>query len=465
MPCRKGDAPLFPARKKKGRVPFSAERLAGLLAAIEPAWPTAAFCVAFSGGVDSSALLHAATGLRLAHRDLRLRAAHVDHGLHPQSASWAERCRTVCAALDVPLDVVRLAVPTPTGASVEAEARSARYAALAGLLRPGEWLLTAHHRDDQLETVLIQLLRGAGVAGLAAMPARARFGGGWHARPLLDVDREAIADYAGRHGIEWLRDPMNEATRFDRAWLRANVLPAIRQRWPAAATTVARSAAHLAQASRLLAELAQADAAGVVEGGRLSIAGLRRLSQARQVNLLRWWIHDRGLRPLSTARMTSALGELVGARADAQPLLRWPEGEIRRYRDRLYAMRPLAPPPSPPASGVIGPSIVDLGPGLGRFGLVAGRKGGLRAELAPAPAIRFRTGGEGLRPHPARLRKRLKDLCREAGIVPWMRGRLPLVFVGDRLAAVGDLWIDADFAAPAGSPALVPVWTDRPELF
>ncbi|MEX0733436.1 MAG: tRNA lysidine(34) synthetase TilS [Steroidobacteraceae bacterium] len=442
---------------------FGSERLAASLAAIDESWPGARFCVALSGGLDSTVLLHAMTALCRREGTSGLRAVHLDHGLQAESAAWADVCRAACRAAGVPLEVISLRLVPEDGASIEAAAREARYAALARNLQSGEWLLTAHHRDDQLETVLIQLLRGGGVAGLAAMPARASFGRGWHARPLLDVDRAALAAYAARLGLDWIRDPTNESRRFDRGWLRGEVLPAIRQRWPAAATTVARSAGHFAQAQRLLTELAHADAQGIVDGGRLSIAGLRRLSRDRQVNLLRWWLRERGLPAPPAVRLATGIGELLDARADAAPLLRWPEGEIRRYRDCLYALHPMAPAPA--AECAAGAVAVDMGPGLGRFELVAGKAGGLRAELAAPPAIRFRAGGETLRPHPARPRKRLKDLCREAGVVPWMRGRLPLVYVGDRLAAVGDLWIDAEFAVPPGEPSLKPVWTGRPALY
>ena len=244
---------------------FGAERLSSALTAIDPAWSAAEFCVAFSGGLDSTVLLHAMA--ELAHgRQLRLRAVHVDHGLQPQSAAWAESCRAASRSAGVPIDVLTLDLVPAAGDSVEAAARYARYGALARQLKPGEWLLTAHHRDDQLETVLIQLLRGAGVAGLAAMPELARLGAGWHARPLLGLDRSAIAAYAGQQGLDWVRDPMNDSTRFDRGWLRERVLPAIRERWPAASATVARSASHLGEARRLLDELAQADAVGIVAG-------------------------------------------------------------------------------------------------------------------------------------------------------------------------------------------------------
>jgi tRNA(Ile)-lysidine synthase len=438
-------------------VDFGPERLATSLSAIDGGWREARHVIALSGGLDSTVLLHAMAALR----GPALRAIHVDHGLQPESVSWADACRLLCEKAGVPLEIVSLSLAPAAGASVEAAAREARYAALAERLRADERLLTAHHRDDQLETVLIQMLRGAGVAGLAAMPARARLGPGWHLRPLLDVDRASLEAYARRHALGWIDDPMNDALRYDRGWLRARVLPAIRERWPAAGATVSRSAAHFAEASQVLAEVAEEDAACLVGDGRMVIEGLRRLSRNRRINVVRWWLGRQGLRPPPAARLQSAMDAFLTARGDASPLLHWESGEVRRYRGQLYALSPM--PRLPGAAARELPA--DLGPGLGRFALVEGRDGGLPVAAAVSATIRFRRGGESLRPHPDRPRKRLKDLCQEAGIVPWMRARLPLVYVGDKLAAVGDLWIDAEFSLPPGKPSLKPVWTGRPPLF
>jgi tRNA(Ile)-lysidine synthase len=434
-------------------------RLSDALDAIDPAWRASNLCVAVSGGLDSSVLLHAAAAVV---PGARLRAVHVNHGLQSGSGAWAEACRATCAAAGIPLDVLALRLAPAAGESVEAAARAARYAAIAAQLGEGEWLLTAQHRDDQLETVLIQLLRGAGVAGLAAMPARARLGRGWLARPLLGVERAELAAYAARNALAWHEDPMNESLRLDRGWLRARVLPALRERWPAASATVARSAAHLAEASRLLSDVAAGDAAGVIEDGRVGLAGLAMLSRDRQVNLLRWWLREEGLRPPPAARLASALPAFLAARRDGAPMLRWDGGEVRRYRGRLYAMPVLAehrPDPAPATASV------DLGAGLGRFELVAGDSGGIRMPFASRAELRFRAGGETLRTNPGRPRKRLKDLCREAGIVPWMRDRLPLVVAGGQLVAVGDLWIESDLAAAPGDAALKPVWSGRPRIY
>jgi tRNA(Ile)-lysidine synthase len=443
-------------------MPFAADRLAAALATLDPAWRECGACVALSGGLDSTVLLHAMAELARG-QSFRLRAVHVDHGLQAESGAWAQACRESCAAAGIPLQVISLRLHAPRGASLEAAAREARYGALAGALAPDERLLTAHHRDDQLETVLIQLLRGAGVAGLSAMPARARLGPGWQLRPLLDVDRAELQDFADCHRLAWCEDPMNELLRFDRGWLRARVLPAIRERWPSAATTVARSASHLAEASRLLDGLAAADAAGLLDEGRVVLASLAQLSRDRQVNVLRWWLRTQDLRPPAAAQLGAVLPDFFSARPDGAPSLSWPEGEIRRYRGRLYACRPLPARPRTIAQATM--SKYELGPGLGSFQLVATEQGGLRSPPSSGIELRFRAGGESLKPHAGRPRKRLKDLCQEAGVVPWMRGRLPLVFVGGDLAAVGDLWIDEEFAAPPGQPALKPVWSGRPRIY
>jgi tRNA(Ile)-lysidine synthase len=441
-------------------VDFGPERLATSLSAIDGGWREARHVVALSGGLDSTVLLHAIAALLPGSS---LRAIHVDHGLQPESVSWADACRLLCEKAGIPIEIVSLSLAPAAGASVEAAAREARYAALAERLRTNERLLTAHHRDDQLETVLIQLLRGAGVAGLAAMPARARLGPGWHLRPLLDVDRASLEAYARRNGLAWIDDPMNDALRYDRGWLRARVLPAIRERWPAAAATVARSASHLAGAARVLEEVAEADANGVADDGRLSVEGLGLLSHGRRINLVRWWLGNLGLRPPPAARLAAAMEAFLTARQDALPALRWEDGEIRRYRGRLYALPPLAP--LPVAVSPDSQQSFDLGSGLGRIELVKSVDGGLPLAAARSARIRFRAGGESLRPHPERPRKRLKDLCQESGVVPWMRDRLPLVYVDDRLAAVGDLWIEAELAVPAGESSLKPVWLDRPRIF
>jgi len=293
--------------------------------------------VAFSGGVDSLALLHAVRELVAHQPALSLRAIHVDHGLQDAARDWADYCREHCQRLAVPIEVVELKLEVAKGESVEAEARRERYAALAARLLPGECLLTAHHADDQLETVLLQLFRGAGVAGLAAMPDAALLGPGLHLRPLLQTPREDLVAYATVLGLEWIEDPMNCEDRYDRAYLRQQVLPALRARWPSVAQTVGRSARHLGEAQRLIDDLAVLDARAVEEGECLRVEPLLALAPARQANLIRWWLRRRGLVPPNTARLQSILANVLPAKPGARPVVQWNDGQVWRACGRLHA--------------------------------------------------------------------------------------------------------------------------------
>ncbi|TLY67762.1 MAG: tRNA lysidine(34) synthetase TilS, partial [Gammaproteobacteria bacterium] len=264
-------------RRAGGRrsVAFGPRALSARLTELLPDFPQVPVCVAFSGGADSTALLGALAATRAP--PLELRAIHIDHRLHPHSRRWSAHCARVARALAVPLTVLSATVAPLPGESLEAAARTVRYRRLGEALRDGEALLTAHHEDDQLETVLLQLLRGAGLAGIAAMPARAPLARGFLVRPLLAWSRQELVAYLRARGLEWIEDPMNSELRLDRNYLRARVLPAIRERWPAAATTVTRTARHAAEAQRLLDELGRADVARAAFGARLSAKVLRAL--------------------------------------------------------------------------------------------------------------------------------------------------------------------------------------------
>jgi tRNA(Ile)-lysidine synthase len=442
--------------------PFTTDSLAASLAGLTPAYPDARLCVALSGGMDSVALLHAAQALAQAESRIGLRAVHVDHGLQAQSQDWTAICRRQCQALGIPLQVIELHLRIPQGASVEAEARRARYAALAAELAAGECLLTAHHADDQLETVLLQLFRGAGVAGLAAMPAQTTLGRGLHLRPLLQVERCDLERYAVAAGLAWIDDPMNLESRYDRSYLRHEVLPAIRARWPAAARTVGRSARHLAAAQQLLEALAEADGNNLVDvEGRLQIAGLVALPRDRQVNVLRWWIVARGLGVPSTARLEAILRDVVPARADAQPVVTWPTGEVRRYRGRLYAMSPLGPPPPKEWKREIKPGeTVQLPGALGSFTVEAtdqcpDGEWCLQLCFVRPLSVELRSAhGKPVVP---------RKLAQAAGIVPWMRDRLPILHDGRRVIIIGGL-DGAGHAAAAGAPIIRSRWLGPPTL-
>jgi tRNA(Ile)-lysidine synthase len=428
------------------------------LARLVPGWPEASLCVALSGGVDSAALLHGCHRIREREPAVTLRAIHVNHGLQSAAGEWTAHCRALCASLGVPFETVELKLTPARGASVEATARDARYDALRSRLAPGEALLTAHQQDDQLETVLLQLFRGAGVAGLAAMPARATLGHGLLVRPLLDVTRAEIDAYADAAGLPRIDDPSNRSERFDRSLLRRDVTPVLRARWPAVARAVSRTARHAATAQKLLDELAAIDAADGIEENRLLAGQCLALSRVRQANLLRWWLRACGLGLPSEARLNSILDDLLPARAGAQPVVTWPTGEVRRHRGWLHAMPPLGPVDT--KSWTLAAEETVEAAGVGSIALVAGTGCGFSALRFPGPfELRVRRGGERLLPVGQRVEKSVTRLLREAGTEPWLRDRVPLIYCRDLLLAVGEQWVAATAAADAGEPGLVVRWT------
>lgn len=271
---------------------------------------------------------------RLASARIGLRAVHVDHGLQPAAADFRNFCRRTARRWGVPFQLVRVEVLLAGGESVEEAARKARYAALAKALRPGEVLLTAQHADDQLETLLLALMRGAGPAGLSGMPHAAAFGHTQLLRPLLSLEHRQLREYAKRHALSWQDDPTNQELRFDRNYLRAQVLPALRARWPAAARTAGRSAGHCAVAATLLNATARRDLEAAADGPDLEIAVLRRLPPSQQAAVLRLWISDRGLR-VPEVRHIEQITRLMDARPDAHPELRLPTLVVRRRAGRL----------------------------------------------------------------------------------------------------------------------------------
>jgi len=418
--------------------------------------------VALSGGPDSAALLRATAALPTNFRGLPLRAVHIDHGLQAAAADFRAACSILCEELRIPLHIIAAPVACETGLSIEAAARTARYAALELEMQPRECLLTAHHREDQAETLLLQALRGAGVKGMAAMPLCRPFGSGWHVRPLLDVARSDLEDFGERRAAAAI-DPMNQDLRYDRVYLRTAVWPLLKKRWPGAAIALTRAARHMAEAQQLLEVTAATDLGHLRDGEALSIPGLRALSPLKRVNTVRLWLRQEGAEAPSTARLAEALRQVFDAEADHQPAIVFGPHALRRYRQRLFVTR--ADPPRVPDAqswiSAIGSSI-DLGPGLGNLTWIA-RRGGIAAERLPASVIvRRRDGGETLKLRISAKTQTLQHLCQALGVLPWMRDALPLVFVGDELIAVADLWLDARWCAPKEAPGLQVAWNNAP---
>jgi len=446
-------------------MPFSPATLLASLERHLPPGASGALCVGFSGGLDSSALLHALAIAVRDHSHYRVRAIHIDHQLHPSSAQWQADCEQAARAAGVACFTKQVSVPLDSGAGTEASARTVRYAAFREFLEDGEALLTAHHADDQLETLLLALVRGAGVHGLAGMPACHAFGRGWHLRPLLDVPRAEIESWARQVGLRWLDDPSNRDTGFSRNYLRHEVIPVLQKRWPAIVPTAARAAQHLGEAAELLDAMAAADLAAASVGQCLSVSALRALDPPRRRNLLRHWLRKCGARSPSTRKLAGLEYDMLAAQDDRLPVVTWDDFEVRRYRDLLYAG-----PASPAAPGERTfdwdwRSPLSLGEGLGllRTEIVCG-EALARAKLPASLHVGFRRGGEELQlPGHARHRD-LKKLLQEADILPWWRQRIPLIRVREELIAVADLWIAHEFAARGDEEGVRIVWEGRPQI-
>jgi tRNA(Ile)-lysidine synthase len=438
---------------------FGAAELAAVLDEQLPR-PTSGLVVGVSGGADSACLLHALWELE--RRPLR--AIHVDHGLQAASAALRASCAVLCRRLAVPLTEIEVVIE-PAGESLEAAARDARYRAFALNLAPGECLLTAHHAEDQAETVLLQLFRGAGIKGLSAMPARRSLGRGWHVRPLLQVARRELEAYGVAHGLETHEDPMNRDPRFDRAFLRNELWPTIVRRWPGAATAIGRAAGHAADAQDLLDQTADAALIHLRDGDALSVPRLRALPEREQANALRRWLAASGITPPSSARLTEGLRQTLTAEADHAPAVTWGEHALRRYRERLH----LTPARMPALADHLdwpmhAHSRLELGAGLGTLRWAA-RAGGLNAALLPAMlSVRRRRGGESLKLGANARTQSVQHLCQAMGVLPWMRDALPFIYAGDALIAIGDIWRDARWTAGREDPGVECVWDGSPEL-
>lgn len=446
---------------------FSSAALEATLAKGAATGASGDLCVAFSGGLDSTVLLAALAELKSRGWPGAVRALHIDHQLQPDSGQWSARCAEVAALLEVPFASERVAVPRASGQGIEAAARAVRYAALYGSLAVGETLLTAHHADDQLETFLLALMRGAGARGLSGMPRSAPAGAGWHQRPLLEYPRADLERWARERGLSWIEDPTNRELEFRRSYLRHEVLPALRATWPAAAMVASRSAAHLGEAAALLDDLARLDLEGAALERCLRLDKLAAMTSPRRRNLLRYWLRSFDLPIPSTAKLGVLEHDMLVARPDRQLCVDWEGAEVRLHRGLLYANPPLAPLPIAREANWNWREPLVLPLGWGELHAVPATGAGLAvARLPERLQWRFRgeaesgAGGESQDV----ARHGLKKLLQEACVLPWWRGRLPLFSAGTELLAVADLWIARESAATGSTPGVRLEWRHRPAI-
>ncbi|MGH8125771.1 MAG: tRNA lysidine(34) synthetase TilS [Rhodanobacteraceae bacterium] len=407
----------------------------------EEAPPT--LCVAYSGGPDSTALLHALAELPEA-RGRGLRALHVDHGLHPESANWAKHCTDFCAALGVPLTTVTVHVDDSEREGVEAAARRARYAAIAEHLEDREWLALAQHRDDQTETVLLKLLRGAGPEGLGGMRALRPFARGFLWRPLLETSRGELSNYLIKNDIHSLNDPANADRRFSRNILRHEILPAIVRHWPHAEASILHSARLCRAAGEHLARDAE-DALTLLRRGDASLDAdaWQALPEALRAPVLDLWLRERGLTAPTDAQRHELERQTAEAAEDAVPCIAWRGAEIRIWDGRLHAAPPLTPLPTNWQSEWNGTPL-GLPEGCGTLTVETTNDASAKdvAIFNPPLAVRLRRGGERIKPAGEPHTRELRDLFQKARVPPWLRMRCPLIYADDELIAVADLWIN-----------------------
>lgn len=397
------------------------------------------YLVGYSGGLDSHALLH----LCAKFSKLPVRAVYIHHGLQDEADQWSEHCSEVCAALQIPFKTLHIDASKRSGESPEETARKARYAALKSELESGDCLLTAHHQDDQSETVLLQLFRGAGVAGLAAMPVIREMNQTFHARPMLSFSRDGIHDYAKENDLKWIEDPSNADTDFDRNLLRHDIIPVIKNRWPQLGDSLSKMASQQQDALEIIEAMAGIDLASIVtqQSHVIDMAGLSKLSRARQLNVLRSWIHQCAHDAPTANVLHQVIASVLPAADDARPEVCWGESEICRYQGRLYCLKRIEHDASASFDWNPGEKLV-----IDRLGIELSteqvRSQGLKPELLDQRlTVAFRQGGEKIRPAGRKNTHSLKKLMQEAGIPPWQRSRIPLLYFNDELICVYGYWI------------------------
>jgi tRNA(Ile)-lysidine synthase len=415
--------------------------------------------VGLSGGVDSVVLLHLLHHLAPDHA-WQLSALHVHHGISQNADHWAEFCAGLCVKLSIPLHTEYVDINPLREHGIEAAARQLRLRAFAA--QSCDFVALAHHADDQAETLLLQLLRGAGVRGSSAMPELSAVKGGLRiVRPMLNATRQELLAYADSHELAWIEDESNADDSYPRNFLRHRLLPVMAEKFPAYRETLGRSAQHFAEAAELLDELAQIDGAGAILDNTLRVAALQAVSVARAKNLLRYFLYQLGCPMPQTAQLEDMLHQLLSAKADAAVCINFAAGlwQVRRYQGLVHVLRALPDfdrhqiLPWQGGGQLVWPALNTV------FALsdVTGQ-GISRAKLQAAPlSWRYRQGGEALRPFANSPSRTLKNLLQEHQVPPWLRDRLPLLYCGEALVCVPSVAIAAEFSANTGEAGVVMV--------
>ena len=415
------------------------------------------FTIALSGGIDSMVLLDLLSKAKRSSDVIK--AIHINHNLHESSKEWVDFAKEACKKYKLPL-IIESINPKQEGFGLEAEAREQRYKKLKEIIIDNECLLTAHHLDDQIETTLFRIFRGTGIDGLRSIRKKAKFGKGLLCRPLINIPREAIEQYAKLNDIKWIEDPSNKNIDFDRNYLRNNIVPSIKKRWPNAQKTITRLSSLAENNQKLLHELAKEDIGEIEKFNVLDIGILSNKSSLRINNIFRFMILKNKMGIPSLKVLENGIETLINAKSDS-PIITWDGFSIRRYKNTLYFFNPDLKQDEirPLKMKWFIDETINLG---GNRGSIQARfiKGqGIALNKCPKSLeIKYRKGGEQIKPSGHKITKSLKNLFRENNVLPWVRDQIPLFYLDEELVSVGDLWFNQDYKAKEQEDGFLISW-------
>ena len=415
------------------------------------------FTIALSGGVDSMVLLDLLSKAKRSSDVIK--AIHINHNLHESSKEWVDFAKDACKKYKLPL-IIESINPKQEGFGLEAEAREQRYKKFKEIILDNECLLTAHHLDDQIETMLFRIFRGTGLDGLRSIRKKAKFGKGLLCRPLINIPREAIEQYAKLNDIKWIEDPSNKNIDFDRNYLRNNIVPSIKKRWPNAQKTITRLSSLAENNQKLLHELAKEDIGEIEKFNVLDIGILSNKSSLRINNIFRFMILKNKMGIPSLKVLENGIETLINAKSDS-PIITWDGFSIRRYKNTLYFFNPDLKQDEirPLKMKWFIDETLNLG---GNRGSIQARfiKGqGIALKKCPKSLeIKYRKGGEQIKPSGHKITKSLKNLFQENNVLPWVRDQIPLFYLDEELISVGDLWFNQDYKAKEQEDGFLISW-------
>ena len=423
---------------------------------IKPLLPNK-FCIAFSGGMDSTVLLHVMKNI--IDEKSQIRAIHINHNIVDNSKVWTKTCKSICKNFGIDIEIISLEV-THNGYGLEAAARDERYKKLKEKLYENEYLLTAHHEEDQMETVFLRMARGTGLDGLQGINEKYSFGEGIIFRPMLEVSKTSVMDYAKEHQLKWVEDSSNQDTHFDRNFLRKKIIPQFRERWPSIASSVSRLSQLSAQNIKILNQIAEEDIGPIANMNELPLAKLLDKSFERANNMLRYIILANGMSIPSMKTLQDGLKEMLDPETD-KSVIAWKDYCIRKYKNHLYFLSNSDLEPNKVDVRIpweIG-KTVNLGENIGTIEATFIHGDGLSIEKCKNKlTISYRQGGELIKPIGHRINKSLKNLFQENQILPWMRDKIPLIYYQDELVSVADLWFNQNYVASQNEAGFVVNW-------